>query len=311
MKKFVLKLIILAVIMIVILQGYNAVYQKMCYTEEPRYTEEKFKDVPQGIQICNFGSSHGDYGIDYSDYADEYVTFNFALTAQTLSYDYRILQQYEDRLAENGVMFILISNFTFGTDEEMEADFESKNERYYTFLDKKYIKQYNLGKHLLRKYFSVIFDDPSTIVMNLKQAREKRKEVTSEDRKNYDYEKQAKAAHDRHIKLDKDGNIVVIEGEIEALNGMIDICRKHNIRPVLITTPFRHEYNEQFDEKFYEQYHEVINDICESKNVEYYDYSHDERFTNSTEYMNNSDHLTQTGARVFTEILFNDFVISH
>ena len=33
---------------------------------------------------------------------------------------------------------------------------------------------------------------------------------------------------------------------------------------------------------------EMIDDICESKNVEYYDYSHDERFTDSTEYMNNS-----------------------
>ena len=65
----------------------------------------KFKDIEPGIVISNTGSSHGLYGFNYEELGEEYNCFNFALESQRLSYDYRIVSNYSDYLAENGIMF--------------------------------------------------------------------------------------------------------------------------------------------------------------------------------------------------------------
>jgi len=89
---------------------------------------------------------------------------------------------------------------------------------------------------------------------------------------------------------------------------MIRLCREHGVRPILVTVPFRWEYNGEFDEKYCAQFYALVDRICEDESVEYYDYSHDERFTHSAEYFRNSDHLSPKGAVVFTDILMNDCV---
>ncbi len=87
---------------------------------------------------------------------------------------------------------------------------------------------------------------------------------------------------------------------------MIEICKKHNIRPILVTTPYREEYNNKYDETFYKQFHSLIDEICAKEQVEYFDYSHDSRFSNSYIYFRNADHLTSRGATTFTDILIGD-----
>ena len=52
----------------------------------------------------------------------------------------------------------------------------------------------------------------------------------------------------------------------------------------------------------------MIDKICRDESVEYYDYSHDDRFTNTAEYFRNSDHLSPKGAAVFTDIVVNAYV---
>lgn len=70
------------------------------------YNEDKFYEVPHGIEICNFGSSHGDFGFDYSELDLNYTCFNFALMSQSLSYDCRIFQQYEKQI-DSGQLYLL------------------------------------------------------------------------------------------------------------------------------------------------------------------------------------------------------------
>ena len=94
MKRFLIKLTGLLLIMAVIFTGYDAAYRRICGIDPTQNDEYKFQNVPEGIQVCNFGSSHGRDDFDYSMWQDAYTTFNFALVMQTASYDYRILQQY-------------------------------------------------------------------------------------------------------------------------------------------------------------------------------------------------------------------------
>lgn len=305
MSRFVRNVLFLSIVILCIVYLYNMAYHKLAY-EEDMYSETKFNSVPKDIQICNFGSSHGVYGFDYSEYLNEYNTFNFALTSQTLSYDYLILQQYEDYLADNGVMFIVISYFSFGNDEEAQEDFNSKNERYYSFLKPQYVKQHDWWTRIKVNYLNVLYQNPGDIVLNVMNSGNKQQESRSVGSEDFDYQKDAENAFKRHYFVDDNGNMLVREQEINALYGMIDICRKHGIRPILVTTPFRNEYNKAFDEKFYEQYYALIQEICDNCVVEYWDYSHDERFVDSYEYEWNADHLSGIGARYFTQILLSD-----
>ena len=46
--------------------------------------------------------------------------------------------------------------------------------------------------------------------------------------------------------------------------------------------------------------------IANDTSVNYYDYSHDDRFYNNLDYFSDSDHLNEEGAAYFTDILWNE-----
>ena len=276
------------------------------------YDETKFFNVPYNIQVSNFGSSHGLYGFDYKNHSKKYTTFNFALTSQSLSYDYLILKQYEDHFADNGIMFIVISNFTFGMDEESEPDFKSKNVRYYRFLSPEYIKNFDWKQYYFRPFVIGPREVKDAIKIKIKKAFKKEKnsneDLYQQGGIDFNYEKDADAAYKRHIHVDENGKLIILQKEIDALYGIIEICRKHNIKPILVTTPYRREYNNKFSKNFYKQLHDIINSICRQTGVEYHDYRNDPRFSSSYEYNRNADHLTPLGAVVFTDTLFKDYI---
>ncbi len=307
MKKLISKILILLFSSLIVLITYNHLYQSIRFRDLSPYSTDKYLDIPYNIQLCNFGSSHGVFGFDYSSCSEEYTTFNFALLSQSLSYDYRILQQYEDHLADNGTMFIVISYFSFGLDEESESDFMVKNERYYTFLNSRNIKQYDLLTDIKHKYFHAFFENPETAVAYILKAGKKGSSY-EHYAADVDYLGDAKKAYSRHHHADDTDNIIVLKDEEDALLGMLEICRKHQIRPILVTTPYRKEYNDLFSESYLSSFYTEVKSICNISEAEYYDYSHDERFTLSNEYERNADHLSSEGAKVFTDILINECV---
>ena len=139
MKKFIEKIVISAVILSMCVVGINTLYVKAeakCFSDV-----HKFKNDPEHIEICNTGSSHGYNGFCYEDINEE--SFNFALTSQSLIYDDRILNNYQDSLSDDTIVFIPVSYFSFyGMAEDLQPDFESKNQRYYHFLPKDLIMDY-------------------------------------------------------------------------------------------------------------------------------------------------------------------------
>ena len=276
------------------------------------YDETKFFNVPYKIQISNLGSSHGVYGFDYRNHTKDYTTFNFALTSQSLSYDYLILKQYEDHLADNGIMFIVISNFSFGYDEESDPDFKSKNLRYYRFLKPEYIKQFDWKQYYFEPFFigtkEVLTLIKQKIITAFKTDKNQNDDLYEMGGIDFDYKKNAEEAYKRHLHVDKKGKLIIIQKEIDALYGIINICKNHNITPVLVTTPYRIEYNSKYNDEFYKQLHDVISSICKKAGVEYHDYRNNPRFETSYKFNRNADHLTPLGAVVFTDTLFKEFI---
>ena len=310
MKKLIAKSALLIVLVLCCTLIINTIY-----VNNAGYGDDidKFKTVPYDITICNFGSSHGRYGFNYSDVSDEYNCFNFAMSSQSLSYDDRILNTYKDHLKDNDcIVFITVSYFSLYGKPETEADdFDSKNMRYYAFLPKSEIKDWNIASAIIGKYPSLTAYQvlAAGVLGESNNIDDSAWDNSTED---VDLQKDADAACERHLgkdKRDKKGNLINNKEEKDALLDMISICRSKGDTPILITTPYMEEYNDAIEKKypdFFEKFNKDVQSIAAQNNVEYLDYSHDERFTHDKDVFMNSDHLNRKGAEKFTDILLKE-----
>ena len=309
MKRFTRNIVIIIVATLVCIMLYNQMYL-YCFTKEEkdhsRYSAIKFQHVPSNIEVANIGSSHGVHSFNYEKY-DDMSCFNFALLGQTLSYDWRILQNYGDNMKAGSVLFIPISYFSlYCRDEILLNNFESKNETYYKILSPSLVKNYSPMKGFLLKYCQAISYSPDVaIITAIKSKHVNAQNDEMKDTK--DFKLSAENAYRNHyLENLNDGKLVVNKEEMDALVHIIEYCKENGIRPILITTPFRQEYNEKWDEDFYEMFYSDIEQIVSETDVEYYDYSHDVRFTSNESFFVDADHLNDDGAKSFTSIVFKE-----
>lgn len=275
---------------------------------------KKFKNVPYNIDICNFGSSHGQKGFCYDNL--NYNCFNFSLSGQSLSYDYRVLQQYIDHINENGVVFITLSYFSFfGADEVQESNFLSKNMRYYNFLQPNYIKEFNLKYSFLVKNCPILIAYEDLITVFSGNARDDENEVRwNTDATTLNLEKDVVLKYEAHVldRLDSSGSIIINNEEVASLCLILQLCKDNNLKPILITTPYLSEYRETImfnHPEILQNFNEIIYDISDSTGVPYYDYSSDNRFSNDLSLFIDVDHLNKKGAELFVNVLIEDGII--
>ena len=317
MKRFLGKLFTFTIIIISIFWAVNLLFIKMDKSDSD-YTN-KFSNIPDTLDVCNFGSSHGLFGFNYEDVQYKgYACFNFGLVSQYISYDYRLIQHYGNHIGEGTIVFIPVSYFSlFGKIEEDHDDFESKNKRYYSILSPQLIKNYDIKTNIYVNYLPVLGVDTSTLIKTLIG-----KGPVAEDNdskwirvaSDIDVLEDAKIACRRHMEkfmLDDNGNRILNQHEIAALYELIKYCKDKGAEPILVTTPYLSEYTEEiknYAPDFYDEFYSVINLVTESSGVDFYDYAFDERFSNSYNLFFNSDHLNKEGARLFTNILMDETV---
>ncbi|HHX60060.1 MAG TPA: SGNH/GDSL hydrolase family protein [Epulopiscium sp.] len=308
MTELIKKSMVFLVILILTLGGINNLYINTDRYKSANATE-KFDHVPMEIEVANLGTSHAQYAFLFDDV--ERTSFNFALPAQRLHYDNKILDKYIENFKEGSTLFIPISYISFylGYDDKDE-NFQKYNKVYYKILGPRDIKQLTLSDYL--KYG----------VLPLLTAESNIKYIVVEDEKEYkpwyeqdkmDYtipqekmrEESKKTAETHHDFIEKgqavkDENILIVEDIIQK-------CLDNNIIPIMITTPVTKYYSEHFSEIFYNDFENSISSVLDKyPGVRYLDYSHDERFINNTEYFFDSSHLNVTGAKLFTKIILED-----
>lgn len=308
MKRFLTTLALYLGILAFLTAGINAWYLARDRADD--LWTDKFKEVPEQIQVCNFGSSHGLYSFNYEDIEDELTCFNFALASQSLSYDLRIFEQYQDHLAEDCLVFIPVSYFSFfGIDETLEAEFPSKNKQYYDFLPPDKIKNYDLSTHIFERYLPSLDAYEKLPVVLFLGSSSSNEELWSKSALDIDIAADAAQAYERHLvqeKLDPSGKRIVNEEEVSALRQMIALCRKKKAVPILVTTPYLREYLEEIDKNapdFYRDFHALLAPILEESGVAYIDFASDPQFANRKDLFMNADHLNKEGARQFTRQL--------
>lgn len=265
----------------------------------------KFDLVPEEIEIANLGTSHGQYAFIYKDL--DISSFNFAMPAQRLYYDHKLLKKHINNFKEDSTLIIPISYISFylGYDNE---NFEEFNKMYYKILGFSDIKNLKLEDYIKYSLLPIL-----TAEENIKYAFTK-EDIEFEYEEEYpDYtmekEKMIEEGRDtakRHLDFIKEGQENKDEF-VQILEDIITLSLENNINPVITTTPFTKYYNDHFSEEFYNDFTNTIETLIEKyPNVHYLDYSHDERFIDSPELFFDSSHLNLTGGRMFTETIMKD-----
>lgn len=267
----------------------------------------KFYLMPDGIQVANFGSSHGANGFDYEG-IDGITGFNFGLPGQNLHYDLELLKEYGDRLAEGCTVIIPVSYFSF----DQRKDVNNQRLMYYRILDYGAVLEHRLTEYVRFRLFPIL-----SASFNAKFLVRDKKEISFNIYWLHDLLGVHYAPDDiEGYKKNAQGHLeyfrkVTGQGENEAYNSrcleeMIEYCLDRGFHPVLVTMPFTRYYNELFSEGFHAEFRAKIRRFCERYGIPYYDYSQDPRMTENLEYFIDSNHLGPEGKKVFTRIILSD-----
>ena len=309
MKRFILGLILGIASTIALVFIINLIYVTLKTTE---VETDKFESMPEVIEVCNLGSSHGKNSFIYDDWQDKKGCFNFGLTSQRYQYDYRLLLNYSDRLAEDAVVFIPFSYFSiYGNGEDDE--FESRNNRYYKILPPELIVDYDPWVDICEHYLPVLsaYDD---LIDVLKDAvvGDGGGNSFAEDIK--DIQQDTIEQFNGQIKANEDENgaPIVDEERLEALYNIIELCNSKGVRAILITTPLTRcftDYVKENDPNFLKKFYEDAMNIANSTGIEYYDYSCDDRFVDDEKLFIDAHHLNREGGKIFTKIIMEEVVM--
>lgn len=326
---FLIKCIAIPAAAVAILFLLNRSYRK--------FDDEKYMDMwnlgmlgnqVNNVRLANVGSSHGAYDFVYDPFSERGIScFNFGHTSQTYEYDLALLAEYGGHLDPGCVLFIPVSYFSFNNETVNETEAQALSVKYYHYLSPKNMPGYDLftdvvtnrlpilsaGEELLKLLPKTSLPAHAAEVSGANEtkdmtapepeetaAAENAEPPAMDEAAVAEFANRASQRFDRHF--NNKSEYFLPERE-EQLYGIIDYCKKHGLTPVLITTPFSSYYNAPVPEDFLDRFYGTVNRIASDTNVNYYDYSHDERFANSLNYFSDSDHLNPEGAAYFMQIL--------
>lgn len=303
MKNFLIKIVVFGIVLSIFAGILN-----WSYLHTDPFDTNRFEKVPDGIEVCNLGASYSRYSFNYDDFNESFVTFNFGMDFQSMEYDYRILENYKDKIAKGCKVFIVLSDcILIGRDETCDDSFTAKNRRYYTFLPSQQIKEYDAITNLKVQTVPFMFAGNIRNIVSKNDVWNYTVQTSSLKEDAYEYienwmEKATK---------DDNGQVIPYKESIDAVYKIVDLCKSIDAVPILIITPFLKEYNDsmRYDIKeAYELYYKTVEEISEKTGLKVYNYSDDYRFIEDYSLFMNISHLNRKGAKYFTKVVFEDIV---
>ena len=305
--RFILKCILIPAAAVLIIYLMNKPYKEI---NDQKYMDiAKFETLGREyweINIGNMGSSHGAYDFNYSNMTFYgYICFNFANTSKSYDYDYALLKEYGQYMDENSVLLIPVSYFSFNNEVVNDTEAQALSVRYYRCLSPENIPNYDPYVDVITNRLPILSagQDILKLFPNLNTVL-----TAHAANEGIDVEEFARRAKERYSRHFDNKEEYFMPERIEELYAIINYCKEHQITPVLITTPFSQYYTEQVSQEFLQQFNDTVTKIASDTGVNYYDYSHDERFHTNLEYFSDSDHLNETGALLFTDIVWKEVV---
>lgn len=257
------------------------------------------------VEIANVGSSHGAYDFVYDGLTqDGYSCFNFGSVSQTYQYDLALLAEYGKHLDEGCVVFIPVSYFSFNNETVNATEAQALSIKYYHCLSPKNIPNYDLYTDIVTTRLPILSagEDLLKLLPTFSPSLKvfAAEPIEMDEAAVAEFASRAAMRFDRHF---NNKETLFLPEREEQLLSLIDYCKKHELTPVLITTPFSVYYNTPVPEDFLDRFYGTLNRIASDTSVSYYDYSHDARFSENLTYFSDSDHLNAEGAAYFMEII--------
>ena len=302
MKKFILKLLIGGAIPCLIIILTNMLLVRTHYFQSMNGVS-KFKEVPENIQLANFGNSHSLNGFDWSDYP-QYTSADLSLASQSYVFDSAIFKQYLNHFDEDAVIVVDISHRSL-YEEDPLLEMNSRVTRYYQVLDHEYMPGWTFRNALVYDYFPILSEKTRGIRYILNDTEPQETQVESA----LDINDPVKAGKNRADVFMKRIGSQELSLQYDALCEMIEIAQTENIRVLLVTVPTTSYFYEGFTPEFYDKFYSDIKTITDTyPNTAYIDYTGDERFE-GLELYRNTDHLNPDGAKVFTAAVIEDLEV--
>lgn len=268
----------------------------------------KFRNIATNLDVCNLGSNSGKYAFSYDNTGLNGV--NWALSPQTLSYDFRILKNYFSYLKEGATVLLPLCPLS-GCIKDFTDD--KNNHKYYPFLHPILIMNYSQSTYdrimyFINKPFQAspikalirIFNDLPPINYRIIKP-----EDMEEDANEFvDMWKKQFLLTDLDAPI-SDTNKESIQYNIVLLNDIIDFCLERNLKPVVVIPPMSYELSSKLSGTFRENYiYSFIDKVVKDK-VQFLNYLDEKKFNNFELYFN-SYYLNTKGSEIFTRQVLND-----
>lgn len=279
------------------------------YQNTVRQLKKFTNGVPHQLELINTGSSYGRYGFDFKD--TEIKGFNLALQPQSLSYDFKILKQYNSHFKKNCKILIVIPDLVFCF---LDYKNEESNIKYYYFLDKKYINCYTKFKYFARVKFPIlsaklklrhlIKDQPVIDLYAVNESKSyqdvefEAKERVNEWCNEFNLVDMRSSTSASHLKE-------MFDQTTTLLSKMIEFCIEKDFEPILVVPPVSGVLNHLISKEFMEEVLYKNIRQANTRNIPVLDYLYDERFQDYKLYIN-SDFLNIKGRKLFTKTVLQD-----
>lgn len=293
MKKFITYLIVFF-LPLVILGGTTELLLRNI-PNDYKYKNDFLSTRSPEIEVLFLGSSHAYYGIN-----PEYInksSFNAAYISQSLDYDYKILQKYNDKLSSLKYIVLPISYFTFfSTLKNSGESWRVKN--YIIYYGMKDSDNYKGHSEVLSNKLSINMDRIKSYYIDQKLNRSCSDLGWGIDynsvRKN-DLEKSGEYAALRHTNLDTS----LMQENKAVLQLVLEYAKKKNIKVLLFTPPAYKSYVTKLNENQLRSTHAGIDELLRKyPHVHYRDFMTDTSFIPFDFY--DADHLNERGAEKLT-----------
>jgi len=256
------------------------------------------------IQTFILGNSHSYYGVNPEYFSDS--AFNAAYISQSLSYDWKVFNRYQDKMLDLKRVFIPVSYLSlYGALEKGKEAWRVKN----------YVLYYKFNAaNSINDHFELLSNN---LDINLKRIgsyylKHKTPLTTSRYGWGTDYNSQkaknlyetGKTAAIRHTRgnLDLPENILSFTENVSALKNIVAVCKKRNIEVILFTPPAFVAYRQHLDSVQMSRTEGIARQIAaENTNCKYLNLLDAPTFIAGDYY--DGDHLSEIGAKKLSLIL--------
>ncbi len=310
MKKFILKTIIISfpVFLLLVILELFFLQVPNNYNYKSAYLGKNIKDV----EVLILGSSHTFLGVNPAYF--DYKTFNCAEYLQSLDYDYRIFNKYEEEYKNLKVVVIPIAYFSLWYKLEQQQikfrllsyvqayGFINKNISIKEILEEE--SKFKWKVRRIKDYFflkkTVVECDELGWIGKDKSIREALG-VTSEDL--IELGKSVASYHDK-IMFDENYN-----DNVNYLKSIISWCGNRGVKVLLFTPPAYVTYRNSLRKEYVNKMLETTKDlVSEYDNCQYFNFLSDTSFQEKDFY--DLHHLNRFGAEKLSKKL-NNIIISN